>query len=579
MLEVGERVDNRFEVEARVGAGGMAEVYRVRHLSLGSVYALKVLSLPHPGLRERFLREGQIQAQIRHPNVVAVTDVLEHRGRLGLLMEYVDHVSLQELLDRQGAIPLEQSLQIFARILSGVSAAHASGVLHRDLKPANILLARSPQGLVPKITDFGIAKVVLEGMPVGATRDGSMMGTPGYMAPEQATNARSVDQRADVFALGAILYTMLVGATPFDLEDPDLFQNVMDGRFPPLETVLPSVPPTVAAAVHAAMAPDPNQRLPTALALSEALFADRPELLALVVGSGDAASPVVVGAGLLPPRTLTPAPRTFAGTLAPNTIHEDELPEPGARPAPSRARAALWVALVGGGVGLLAVLGLVMVLLPSEPDGTVAPEAGLPPAETTTSAPVAAATPSTATPSPAPEASPTPTLASGGATSPAAPASGKRTAAPTTTTTPPEASPAPASDPTPQLTTEPEPAEATAAPTVEAEPEATPEPEAAAPEVPALRGTWSGTASGRPATLRVQSQSGTTLKAELSLTLGSAQRIIQLSGSIDPATGAVRLQESGGDNMVLTGTFQGNQLAGTYMRAGQTKALPWAVGR
>ena len=201
MLESGDQVDGRYVVDARIGVGGMAEVYRVKHVSLGSVHALKVLLLPHPGLRERFLREGRIQ--IRHPNVVAVTDVIEHRGKLGLLMEYVDHVSLQQLLEAQGALPLDQALTLFAYILSGMSAAHASGVLHRDIKPANILLANTAQGLVPKITDFGIAKVVMEGAAPGATRDGTMMGTPGYMAPEQVLNAADVDRRVDVFALGA----------------------------------------------------------------------------------------------------------------------------------------------------------------------------------------------------------------------------------------------------------------------------------------------------------------------------------------------------------------------------------------
>ncbi|HND31879.1 MAG TPA: serine/threonine-protein kinase, partial [Myxococcota bacterium] len=215
MYSVGERIADRYQVEAQIGMGGIAAVYRVRHVQLGSEHAMKVLLFQRKGLDERLLLEGRIQAQIRHPNVVTVTDVVEHQGRMGLLMEYVEGQSLQGWLEEHHFMPLEQALPLFAQVLSGVGTAHAAGVLHRDIKPGNILLGRTPRGIVPKITDFGLAKVVLDGAPPGSTRDGSMMGTPGYMAPEQIRNAADTDLRADIFALAALLFDLLSGRPPF----------------------------------------------------------------------------------------------------------------------------------------------------------------------------------------------------------------------------------------------------------------------------------------------------------------------------------------------------------------------------
>ncbi len=585
MLEPGEQVDGRFVVEERVGAGGMAEVWRIRHVSLGSVHALKVLSYPHPGLRERFLREGQIQVQIRHPNVVAVSDVIEHRGLLGLLMEFVDHVSLQELVDRQGPVPIEQALPLFARILSGVQAAHSAGVLHRDLKPANILMARSPEGLVPKITDFGIAKVVREGIPVGATREGSMMGTPGYMAPEQALNARSVDQRADVFALGAILYTMLVGAPPFDLESEDIFQNVMDGNYPPLDQMVPSVPPHVAAAVHGALNPDPAARLPTARALAEALYPDQPELLALVVAPETPRLISVTGAPA-GPITDSLAPVTYAETITPEGAPTTSRP-----PAARRSRAPAILATVGAGGLVLALIGLLVL----RPEDTPAPNPEAPASSPPTPAEVAATPPMTAPPTSAPPPTTEPSLpAPEAAVATPSPAAAPATASPSakararapeasqsapTSSAPPAAEAPPESAPTSSASVE-----VAATPTLSAPaetvPEATPEPAPeVAPAVPSLRGAWSGTVGGRPADLKITSQSGAALKGELILTLGSTQVVVQLSGSLNPETGELRLAESGGDNLVLNGTLSGDALSGTYMREGMGRPQPWSVRR
>jgi len=202
MLSPGDRVAERYEVEELIGQGGLAEVYRVRHIDLGGVHALKLLTWRRKSLAERLLLEGRIQAQLRHPNVVGVTDVIRHEGRFGLLMEYVDCVPLDAFIAEHGGLGLDEALHLFAMVMSGMTAAHDAGVLHRDLKPANILLARQGGGWVPKVTDFGIAKVVAEDVEANhSTASGAMMGTPGYMAPEQVIDAADVDERADVFAL------------------------------------------------------------------------------------------------------------------------------------------------------------------------------------------------------------------------------------------------------------------------------------------------------------------------------------------------------------------------------------------
>jgi eukaryotic-like serine/threonine-protein kinase len=157
-LEPGQIIDGRFEVEALVGEGGLAEVYRVRHRELGRIMALKLLTWRKKSLIERLVLEGRIQAQLNHPNVVAVLDLVRHDGQVALLMEYIDAETLGEYIARVGPTPEDEALELLAPILAAVDCAHAAGITHRDLKPANIMLASVGSGVVPKVADFGIAK-------------------------------------------------------------------------------------------------------------------------------------------------------------------------------------------------------------------------------------------------------------------------------------------------------------------------------------------------------------------------------------------------------------------------------------
>ncbi|MCB9777590.1 MAG: protein kinase [Alphaproteobacteria bacterium] len=284
-LHQGDLIAERFRVETLIGEGGIARVFKVRHVRLGSVHAVKILTLARPSLADRLLLEGRIQAQLRHPNLVRVTDVVEHEGNPCLVMEFVDGSHLQALLHEQGSLVLPEALELFAGVLSAVAAAHDVGVLHRDLKPANILLERVRGRLVPKVSDFGIAKVAAEDIRLreGSTRQGVLMGTPGYMAPEQIEDSGAVDHRADIFALGAILYEMLSGRRPFDQETPfATMQATVAGRFAPIQSLVPDCPPHVATAIARCLEPRVADRFQGCHELADALYADAPVLRARI---------------------------------------------------------------------------------------------------------------------------------------------------------------------------------------------------------------------------------------------------------------------------------------------------------
>ena len=271
----GTRLD-RYVLHEVLGEGGLAVVYRATHVQLGTTHAVKVLKTPSASIRRRLLLEGRVQAQLQHPNVVAVTDVIDVQGAPGLVMEFVEGRALDEFLARR-RLTLDEADLIARGILAGVAAAHARGLVHRDLKPANILLKPENGGLVPKITDFGLAKV-LEGEPeLSRTRSGVAMGTPAYMAPEQVRDAKTVDQRADIFALGAILYELLAGRKAFDGDGLlMIFNQVANVDAPPLATLAPDAPERMMAAIGSSLVADPDGRFESAAKLLEAWCAGTP---------------------------------------------------------------------------------------------------------------------------------------------------------------------------------------------------------------------------------------------------------------------------------------------------------------
>ena len=214
-LEEVAKLFPQLEIVRLLGQGGMGAVYLARQPGLDRLVALKILTPPSVAGRdfaERFIREARALAKLSHPNIVAVHDFGEVSGRFYLLMEFVDGVTLRELLSTQ-KLPAAEALAIVPKICDALQFAHEHGIVHRDIKPENVLLDK--QGRV-KIADFGIAKLLGETNRPGVALTGAQdqVGTPHYMAPEQVEQPQTVDHRADIFSLGVVFYEMLTGELP-----------------------------------------------------------------------------------------------------------------------------------------------------------------------------------------------------------------------------------------------------------------------------------------------------------------------------------------------------------------------------
>jgi serine/threonine protein kinase len=248
-------------VESLLGEGGMAKVYRIRHNQLGTLHALKVLTVQSAKIRSRLLLEGRVQARLRHRNIVNVTDVVSIGENPGLVMEYIQGPSLESLLSQEN-LNIDQVDTLVQGILSGVGAAHRQDLIHRDLKPANILLQIHQTELLPKVADFGLAKLLDEDQAGNHTRSGVAMGTPAYMSPEQVRDAKTTDRRTDIFSLGAILYEMLTGNKAFYGEDMlEIFNRIADAERTPIRELLPDLPERMEQAVQGALRIDRDKRI------------------------------------------------------------------------------------------------------------------------------------------------------------------------------------------------------------------------------------------------------------------------------------------------------------------------------
>jgi len=230
-LPVGTKV-GRYTLGSVLGRGGLAEVYSARDDVSGGSVAVKVLHATGPEVVRRLLLEGRAQASLSHPNVVAVLDVIDAFGSPALVLERVEGPSLSE---RLAAGPVgEAEREVIAQgLLMGLAAAHGAGLIHRDVKPANLLLHSDDGVLVPKLSDFGLVAVVEpDPRATRLTRTGVGLGTPGYLAPEQLIDAKTVDQRADVFAAGITLFRLYIGQLPFAHRAPGDFLQAVKGAEP-----------------------------------------------------------------------------------------------------------------------------------------------------------------------------------------------------------------------------------------------------------------------------------------------------------------------------------------------------------
>jgi serine/threonine-protein kinase len=261
----------RYEVEHELGRGGMAVVYLGRDLRLARRVAIKVFEQEggHGQASERFLREIRVAAQLQHPNILPVHDSGEADGLVYYVMPYVAGASLRERLEREGPLPVADAVRIAREVAEALDHAHREGIVHRDIKPDNIMLASG----VAVVADFGIARAIEEAGAGKLTDTGMAIGTPTYMSPEQATASPNVDGRADIYALGCVLYEMLAGSPPFSgpTAQAVMARHTAD-QVPPISTVR-DVPPGLEAAVVKALAKLPADRWTTGRAFAEALNA------------------------------------------------------------------------------------------------------------------------------------------------------------------------------------------------------------------------------------------------------------------------------------------------------------------
>jgi serine/threonine-protein kinase len=306
---IGQTLGGRYLVTSLIGAGGMGAVYRAEHTQLQKPVALKVLNADMAAHREaaqRFEREALVSARIVHPNVVSATDSGRLAdGSLYLVLEFVSGRSLRQLIDAEGRLPPARALAIAGQIAEALAAAHAAEIVHRDLKPGNVmLLERDGNSEFVKVLDFGLARVL--GQPSTAeplTRSGAIFGTPEYMAPEQA-RGEAVDHRADLYALGIILYELLSGKPPFQAQElvAVLIKHLQEPP-PPLPA---DIPAPLAAYVMSLLDKQPAQRPQDALSVVKALRRLAPH------------SPVHT----LPPSRSTAPPRDLVVPLVPSLVSQ-----------------------------------------------------------------------------------------------------------------------------------------------------------------------------------------------------------------------------------------------------------------
>jgi len=245
----------KYRIVRILGEGGMGRVYEAADPIINRRVAIKTISQPvlqDPDARARFLREAQAAGQLSHPNVITIHDIAEEEGAPFLVMEYLEGEDLSRLI-AAGQVSLDDRLRIMCDVCEGLAYAHGRGLVHRDIKPPNIFVTTGRQ---VKILDFGLARGVISEL----TQTGRVVGTPSYMAPEQV-RGEPVDQRADIFSAGTVLYELLSGQKAFkgDSVAATIFQ-VLDRQPEPLENVVPSLPPGLGDVVRRSMEKDPAAR-------------------------------------------------------------------------------------------------------------------------------------------------------------------------------------------------------------------------------------------------------------------------------------------------------------------------------
>ncbi len=319
MTDSGERtvLNDRYEIQSRIGRGGMADVLLARDLLLDRPVAIKVLFAEFatdPNFVERFRREAQAAANLNHPNIVGVYDWGKYGGTYFIAMEYVQGRTLADILRANGRVSAVQAAEIASEVAAALGFAHRNGVVHRDIKPANILIGSSGQ---VKVADFGIARAMNSAADSNLTQVGLVMGTATYFSPEQAQGAQP-DPRSDLYSLGIVLYEMVGGKPPFAGDNPVSIAYKQVHEAPqPLNHIAPDVPKPFEAIVAKLLAKNPEQRYPDGEALRDDLRRFRNgEPVRALAGIGGAAAAAAAGAAATVAIPRHSGPPVVVGTTA-----------------------------------------------------------------------------------------------------------------------------------------------------------------------------------------------------------------------------------------------------------------------
>lgn len=400
MSEIPNQI-GQYEVLGELGSGGMAEVYLGRHAQLGNAVAIKVLDARYdrdPSFRQRFVDEARIQANLKHANILAVQDIVAEEDLTAIVMEYLEGVELSHYLKaRKTGMPGPQFLGLMLPLADALAYAHDAGIVHRDIKPSNVFLTRQGKHVVPKLMDFGIAKLLDASIQSQQTAAGAVLGTPQFMAPEQFEDASTVDARADIFALGSLMYLLLARRLPFRGEGvSEIMRRVLMETPDAITAQRDDLPSGLEEIVFRCLEKAPADRYQTVTELVAALqtVADRipavplnpeelpeapddggiKEKIGLASTTGDTLSRRKTRSDDPGPETSGDGDRTSGTTLSggtpttpsrpamlavrPDGSGGEILPGPPAK-EPRRSRAWIWILLVllaGGGAGVGTVL-------------------------------------------------------------------------------------------------------------------------------------------------------------------------------------------------------------------------------
>ncbi len=273
----GDVLADKYRVDTILGVGGMGVVVSAEHIELSQKVAVKFMlptMLDNQEAVERFLREARAAVRLRSEHVARVLDV----GRLNnnapyIIMEFLEGEDLYDYIRKYAPCSPALAIDIVLQACKAMAEAHSLGIIHRDLKPANLFMSQRPDGSqLVKVLDFGISKLLEESNGVCKTKTSVALGSPAYMSPEQMRSAKHVDNRADIWSLGAILYQMLSKHLPFEAESPpEMFAKVLGDDPTPLQSVMPDIDPDLAAVVHMCLAKDRNDRFASVSQFAKAI--------------------------------------------------------------------------------------------------------------------------------------------------------------------------------------------------------------------------------------------------------------------------------------------------------------------